>query len=255
MYTSVVGYTYIRPDDEYPGYLHQTKPWKNAGVSVAFGACTPFCLAIPYFVFAGIAKFSRVKLQAFFVSKFGDQVRIVLMATLGGAIYGLLGYILPLTPGDGAYQMQAVMKYGAQMESSVLVVSSYAKMLTYWVSTEYGFVGGIFHPILMISLLFGRMIINETTINETLGTALSFILLAAAFTPLPFSMYLLDLGLFNLKSSDQVSIFLAILIAHLMTTGVGFPQKFLSAALARKRRENEANISEEIEPEQQEADV
>lgn len=152
--------------------------------------------------------------------------------------------------------MQAVMKYGAQMESSVLVVSSYAKMLTYWVSAEYGFVGGIFHPILMISLLFGRMIINETTVNETLGTALSFILLAAAFTPLPFSMYLLDLGLFNLKSSDQVSIFLAIIIAHLMTTGVGFPQKFLSAAVSmRKRKENEAKSSEEIEPEQQDTDV
>lgn len=256
VYTSLVNKTYIQVDEEFPGYLHQTDKWKNAGVSVAFGACTPFCLAIPYFVFAGIAKISRVKLQAFFVTKFGDQVRIVLMATLGGAIYGLLGYIFPLTPGDGAYQMQAVMKYGAQMESSVLVVSSYAKMLTYWVSAEYGFVGGIFHPILMISLLFGRMIINETTVNETLGTALSFILLAAAFTPLPFSMYLLDLGLFNLKSSDQVSIFLAIIIAHLMTTGVGFPQKFLSAAVAiRKRRENEAKSSEEIEPEQQDTDV
>ena len=108
----------------------------------------------------------------------------------------------------------------------------------------------------MISLLFGRMIINETTINETLGTALSFILLAAAFTPLPLSMYLLDLGLFNLKSSDQVSIFLAIIIAHLMTTGVGFPQKFLSAAVAmRKRRDDEANSSEEIEPEQPDTDV
>ena len=129
-----------------------------------------------------------------------------------------MGYILPLTPGDGGFQMNAVMtsgSIGTEIPSSILVVSSYAKMFCYWISVETGFVGGIFHPLLMISLLFGRMILNQLDISEILGTAISFILLAAAFCPIPYSMFLLDLSLFNLKSSDQVSVFLAIVVAHL----------------------------------------
>eukprot|EP00986_Skeletonema_menzelii_P014886 scaffold10534_cov150-Skeletonema_menzelii.AAC.5 len=247
VYTSLASYTYINVEATFPGYNHQSMKWKNIGVAVLFALCTPFCLVIPYFVFAGITKFSKVKLQAFLESKFGDKGRIVFMATLGGVIYGLIGYILPLTPGDGSYQMAIVIERGSEIESSVLVVSAYAKMLTYWVSAEYGFVGGIFHPILMISLLFGRMVINETALNETIGTALSFILLAAAFTPLPFSMFMLDLALFNLKASDQVSIFLAIVITHLMTTGVGFPQVFLSYAMSRGKK-TEGNGSGGGEP-------
>ena len=98
----------------------------------------------------------------------------------------------------------------------------------------------------MISLLFGRMILNQLDISEILGTAISFILLAAAFCPIPYSMFLLDLSLFNLKSSDQVSIFLAIVVAHLFTTGVGFPQKFFElASAAKKKAKKDNNVSDE----------
>lgn len=246
--------------------------WKNTGVAILFAVCTPFCLVVPYFCFAGIVKLTKVKLKAYIDAKFGDKVRIVLMATIGGLFYGIVGYILPLTPGDGSYQMPAVLQTGYEIEPSVLVVSAYGKMFTYWISTEFGFVGGIFHPILMISLLFGRMVINQTNVDEMLGSgklprplyysyltffiflaepivssaisALSFIILAAAFTPLPFAMFLLDLAVFNLKASDQVSLFLAIVIVHLMTTGLGLPQKFCSFALSRGQgTENEINDS------------
>ena len=92
------------------------------------------------------------------------------------------------------------------------------------------------------------MIMNETAVNETIGTALSFILLAASFTPLPFSMFLLDLALFNLKGSDQLSLFLAIVIAHLATTGVGFPQWFLGFAMSRgKKTEENGSVGREQE--------
>ena len=244
VYTAVEGYTLIKVAPEIPGYNHTTLIWKNTGVAILFGLATPFVLAIPYFAFAGIGKFMRVKLKAKFDAKFGDKVRIVLMATIGGTIFGIVGYILPLTPGDGAYQMPVVIQNGYEIDSSVLVVSAYGKMFSYWISTEFGFVGGIFHPILMISLLFGRMVINVTNMSELLGSALSFIMLAAALTPLPFSMFLLDVALFNLKASDQVSVFLAIVIVHLMTTGIGFPQKFLSFALSRGHdKKNEMNCS------------
>ena len=89
------------------------------------------------------------------------------------------------------------------------------------------------------------MILNQLDISEILGTAISFILLAAAFCPIPYSMFLLDLSLFNLKSSDQVSIFLAIVVAHLFTTGVGFPQKFFELASAAKKAKKDNNSSDE----------
>ena len=139
------------------------------------------------------------KLKSRIETKFGKEIRIVIMTTLGGLIFGIVGYILPLTPGDGGFQMNAVMTsgtIGTEIPSSILVVSSYAKMFCYWISVETGFVGGIFHPLLMISLLFGRMILNQLDISEILGTAISFILLAAAFCPIPYSMFLLDLSKF-----------------------------------------------------------
>jgi hypothetical protein len=46
-------------------------------------------------------------------------------------------------------------------------------------------------------------------------------------------MFLMDLALFNLKASEQVSLFVAIVISHLMSAGVGFPQKFLSLGLKK----------------------
>jgi H+/Cl- antiporter ClcA len=203
------------------------------GLAILFGVCTPLALVFPFLFFAAIVKFLAVKLKTYLNSKFGNKARIVFMAFLGGLIFGVIGYILPLTPGDGNYQMDAVVQHGSQIASSVLIISAYGKMFTYWVSTEFGFVGGIFHPILTISVMFFRMAINETRIADILGTALSFVLLAAAFTPLPFSMFLMDLALFNLKASEQVSLFVAIVISHLMSAGVGFPQKFLSLGLKK----------------------
>ena len=87
------------------------------------------------------------------------------------------------------------------------------------------------------------MIIQVTNVSEILGVAVSFILLAAAFTPLPFSMFLLDIALFNLKAYDQVAIFLAIIIAHLFTTGLGIPQKFFGLMTRGKSSEENDNVS------------
>jgi len=243
VFTSVAEYTLIHDDGIFPGYLLETQVWKNNAVALLFGICTPVCLVIPYFIFAGITKLSVKKLKFYIESKLGKELRMVIMTTIGGAIYGLIGWILPLTVGDGGYQMQQVIKHGSQIPVSVLVLSSYAKMLCYWVSNDTGFVGGIFHPLLMISLLFGRMIIQVTNVSEILGVAVSFILLAAAFTPLPFSMFLLDIALFNLKAYDQVAIFLAIIIAHLFTTGLGIPQAFFGLMTRGKGSEENDNVS------------
>ena len=240
VFTSVAEYTLIHDDGIFPGYLLETQVWKNNAVALLFGICTPVCLVIPYFIFAGITKLSVKKLKFYIETKLGKELRMVIMTTIGGAIYGLIGWILPLTVGDGGYQMQQVIKNGNQIPVPILLLSSYAKMLCYWVSNDTGFVGGIFHPLLMISLLFGRMIIQVTNVSEILGVAVSFILLAAAFTPLPFSMFLLDIALFNLKAYDQVAIFLAIIIAHLFTTGLGIPQAFFSI-MTRGKDSSEEN--------------
>ena len=72
VYTSIATYTYIKKASYY------SKKWDDVGVAAAFGVCTPICLAIPYFIFAGLAKISMNKLKSHIETKFGKEIRIVI---------------------------------------------------------------------------------------------------------------------------------------------------------------------------------
>jgi H+/Cl- antiporter ClcA len=79
----------------------------------------------------------------------------VIITTVGGAIYGSLMYVFPLTLGDGSVQLGTVLKYPSEIGNDVLAASVFAKLLSYWICAECGFVGGIFFPCLLTSVMLG----------------------------------------------------------------------------------------------------
>jgi hypothetical protein len=65
----------------------------------------------------------------------------------------------------------------------VLIASSFAKMLTYWISEETGMVGGLFYPMLLIGSMCGRVIVNEFGTSWATTLACSLVALPAAICP------------------------------------------------------------------------
>lgn len=105
-------------------------------------------LAAAYILIAGLCKAvfgaARHRLDA----RLGRPARMVILATLGGAATGLLGWALPLTLTDGAATLTPVLMQGGAIGSGVLAASCFSKMLAYHVCAECGFHGGLFLPML-----------------------------------------------------------------------------------------------------------
>ena len=64
-------------------------------------------------------------------------------SALGGAVFGLAGVILPLTMFTGSDQLKTVLADAGTLGVGLLVVLVIAKILTFVVSQESGYVGGL----------------------------------------------------------------------------------------------------------------
>lgn len=120
-------YPYIRPIGT-AASLAVYQSYNQFGIveALLFGVMGA-ALAAAYMLVAGICKAAigaaRHKLDA----RLGRPARIVILATLGGATTGLLGWGLPLVLTDGAEMLTPVLMEGGAIGSSVLAASCFAK--------------------------------------------------------------------------------------------------------------------------------
>lgn len=218
--------TYLSSQAPLPGFLHE---YTNADIYIAMGfGVMGAALALSYFVIGGLVKGIVEKVKKALDDKFGKNCRIVTLGIIGGTIFGTMGYIFPLTLGDGSYQLGTVIRNGESISTSVLISSAFVKMLTFWVSKECGFVGGLFYPLLIISSMTGRVFVNEFDAPWAISMACSLVALAAAFTPMPFAMMMLAISAFNLSSRGGIPTLVCVVVAHMLFVGIGFPQKLMS---------------------------
>ena len=134
------GNTYLPSEHIIPGFLHRYQQ-SDIPLAMAIGAMGAV-LAVAYFLIGGIVKAIANKSKSALDAKFNgnNKYRILILCVVGGTLYGVLGYIFPLTLGDGSYQISTVIGIeGRSISTSVLVASGFAKMLTYWISNEFGF--------------------------------------------------------------------------------------------------------------------
>mmetsp|Transcript_25529 Transcript_25529/g.73828 ORF Transcript_25529/g.73828 Transcript_25529/m.73828 type:complete len:431 (+) Transcript_25529:2-1294(+) len=218
--------TYLATQRLLPGFLHQYAT-SDVFIGIFFGVLGA-ALALAYFVTAGITKGVTGKAKIYLDEKVGKERRIVLLATIGGTLFGLLGYIFPLTLGDGSYQIGTVIVGGGNISAAVLVSSAFVKMLTFWISNETGFVGGVFYPLLIIGSFIGRVFVNEIGWSWGSCMAPSLVALTSAFVPVPFGMMVLSMSVFNLSSRGGISTLLCVVTAHLLFAGIGIPQRMIN---------------------------
>ena len=78
------------------------------------------------------------------------QHRTILLATIGGVAFGLVGVALPLTLFTGTDQLDTVIQDGATLGAGLLIAVVFAKILVFALCEATGFIGGPFLVMLFI---------------------------------------------------------------------------------------------------------
>lgn len=203
----------------------------------------------------GVVKLVAGKLRARLDACIGHWPRVVVMTTAGGAAIGALGWAMPLVLTDGSEQLATVFGDGAELGSSVLAASAFAKAFAYHLAAESGFAGGLFLPMLSMSSCLGRVFVNITGVNESVALSCAFVALAASLIPAPFMLALMANSVLLLGPQGLVPIFATVVTSHLLLVGVGVPQALLARSLARKEAKAKAAAAAGAAAEEQGAAV
>ena len=215
--------TYLPTESLLPGFLHVYST-TDVFIGMFFGLMGA-ALALVYFIIAGLTKGLTGKAKALLDDKVGKEKRIMILATVGGTLFGVLGYIFPLTVGDGSYQIGVVIIEGGSMSTAVLVASLFVKMATFWISNETGFVGGLLYPLLLMGSIIGRIFVNELGWSWGSCMAPGLVSIVSAFVPVPMGLMVLSMSVFNLSSRGGISTLICVVTAHLLFVGTGIPRR------------------------------
>jgi H+/Cl- antiporter ClcA len=169
-------------------------------------------------------------------------------ATLGGLIFGLVGVLLPLTMFTGTDQLKTVIKDAGTLGIGLIVVVLIAKMFTFAVANETGFVGG---PLFVTLFLGGTagVLVHDVIPGLPLGLAFSCMLAAVpgAVVAVPFAMVLIAAFLTAIGPLETAPIIIAVITAFLTVEGVKYRVAIRqrAAAGAAKQAVNETPSPDE----------
>ena len=148
--------------------------------------------------------------------------RTVLLASLGGIFFGLVGVALPLTLFTGSAQLTTVIADGTTLGAGLLVAVVFAKIVVFAICEASGFIGGPFFPMLFIG---GTAGVAVHDLIPGLPVALTFTTLFAALpgslVAAPFSLILLAALTTQIGTLQIAPVAIAVLVAYLAVTGSG----------------------------------
>ena len=156
----------------------------------------------------------------------------IVKSTLGGALFGLVGVVLPLTLFTGSDQLKTVLGDAGTLGIGLIAALLIGKMLTFGVSLGSGFVGGPIFPALFIGGTAG-VLVHAVFPGVPLGLAFTCLLAAVpgSLVTAPFSMVLLAAFLTQVGALQTAPILIAVVTAFLTMEGV----KYLIANRQRAR--------------------
>jgi H+/Cl- antiporter ClcA len=126
--------------------------------------------------------------------------RPILRAVIGGAVVGVIGYVLPATMFSGVVQLESVFQNAATIGIALLLVTAFAKIVTLSVSLGSGFCGGPFFPIFFIGGVIGtafHLLVPSFPLALAVGGFMGATAGAAASIPLSimlFALFLVGVG-------------------------------------------------------------
>lgn len=166
----------------------------------------------------------------------GERAGRVVVAVVGGTLYGVIGWALPLTMGDGSFQLVAPISYASKIDNGVLAASCFLNILCFWISVESGFVGGLFTPLLYSGSLLGAVFSNISQINTQVAVSCSFVALAAALIPAPITLCFFAASIFRLGAQYLFPLMTCCFTSHIMFDGTGIARHLTGELRARRLR-------------------
>jgi H+/Cl- antiporter ClcA len=147
----------------------------------------------------------------------------VAKSTLGGVVFGIVGVALPLTMFSGSGQLSSVLKDAGTLGPGLLVAILIAKILTFAVSQQSGFVGGPIFPSLFIGGTAG-VIVHQAIPGVPLGLAFACLLAAVpgSVVAAPFSTVLMAAFLTQVGALQTAPILIAVVTAFLTMEAVKY---------------------------------
>jgi H+/Cl- antiporter ClcA len=144
-------------------------------------------------------------------------------STLGGAVFGLVGVALPLTLFTGSDQLKTVIKDAGTLGVGLLVALVIAKMLSFAVCQESGFIGGPIFPTLFIGGTAG-VLVHQVIPGVPEGLAFTCLLAAVpgGVVAASFSMVLLAAFMTQIGALQTAPILIAVITAFLTMEGVKY---------------------------------
>jgi H+/Cl- antiporter ClcA len=153
------------------------------------------------------------------------KVPTMMKPLIGGAVFGLIGVVLPLTMFSGSSQLKTVVHDAGTLGVGLLAVVIIAKMVTFAVSGASGFVGGPIFPSLFIGGTAG-VFVHEVIPGVPLGLAFTCLLAAVpgSLVAAPFSMVLLAAFMTQVGALQTAPILVAVVTAFLAMEAVKYLQ-------------------------------
>jgi H+/Cl- antiporter ClcA len=158
--------------------------------------------------------------------------RTILLAAIGGVIFGLVGAALPLTMFTGTDQLRTVIHDGTALGAGLLIAVVFAKMLTFALCEATGFIGG---PILVM-LFIGGTAGTATHVlipglPEGFAFAAMFAALLGSLVAAPFTLIFFAALTTQVGTLQIAPVAIAVLTSYLAVSGSG-----TLMALARRGR-------------------
>jgi len=147
----------------------------------------------------------------------------IVKATLGGAVFGLIGVALPLTLFTGSTQLGMVLADAGTLGAGLLAALLIGKMLAFGVSQASGFVGGPIFPALFIGGTAG-VLVHQLIPGLPLGLTFTCLLAAVpgSMIAAPFSMVLLAGFMTQVGALQTAPILIAVITGFLALEGVKY---------------------------------
>ena len=143
IYFAIAGAVFL---DAYQVPQYQFEDWQLlAAVPLGLFAAVVVTLLVMFIKLATML-FGRLKLPS------------IAKSTLGGALFGLVGVVLPLTLFTGSDQLKTVLGDAGTLGVGLIAALLIGKMLTFGVSLGSGFVGGPIFPALFIGGTAGVLV-------------------------------------------------------------------------------------------------
>ncbi len=155
--------------------------------------------------------------------------RSILLATIGGVAFGLVGVALPLTLFTGTDQLDTVIHDGATLGAGLLIAVLFAKILVFALCEATGFIGGPFLVMLFIGGTAGTVAhILVPGLPAGLAFTAMFAALPGAIVAAPFSLLLLGALTTQIGTLQMAPVAIAVLTAYLALTGSGLLTRLAS---------------------------